>query len=246
MSTALKYLYFAIGLVEVFAEATSNDMVRFFSKPLLMIVLIAFYVQAVAGKWNKVHKLIVAAFVFAWIGDVALMFVGNAGDTLMGIPKNPNFFLLGLAGFMLTHILYAFAFVQVSDKNAPALLPTRVWTIIPLFIYMAALLSVLLPAIYQNELTRPFLVPVLVYSAAIATMVLVAINRYKRVNDRSFALVFAGAMLFMFSDTLIAINKFIHSFGSSGIFIMVLYILGQYFIAKGSLAQFEGEGIGNQ
>jgi uncharacterized membrane protein YhhN len=241
MITALKYLYFAIALVEVFAEATGNDALRFFTKPLLMIVLTAFYVQKVAGKWNKVHQLVVAAFVFAWIGDVALMFVGNAGDTLMGIPKNPNFFLLGLAGFLFTHILYAFAFVQVSEQNVPALLPARIWTIIPLFIYMAALLSVLLPAIYQNELTRPFLAPVIVYSTAIATMVLVSINRYKRVNDKSFALVFGGAMLFMFSDTLIAVNKFIHAFYPSGVFIMALYILGQYFIAKGSLAQFEGD-----
>lgn len=241
MLTPLHYIYFAIGLVEVFSEATGNEAVRFFSKPLLMIVLVALYVQAVAGKWNKVHKLITAAFAFSWVGDVALMFVGNSGETVMGLPKNPNFFLVGLGGFMITHVLYAVAFTHVSNKQTKAILPGRFWVVVPLFIYMAAFLSVLVPAIYENELTKPFLAPVLVYSTAIATMVLLSMNRYHRVNDKSFALVFCGALLFMFSDTLIAVNKFIHPFASSGIFIMILYIAGQYLIGKGCLAQFEEE-----
>lgn len=241
MLKPFEYAYFVVALIEIFAEATGNEMVRFFTKPLLMVVLVAFYMQAVAGKWNAVHKLITVAFVFAWVGDVALMFVGNASETLMGIPKNPNFFLLGLVGFLLTHILYAVAFTKVSDKKSAALLPGKFWVVVPLLIYMAALLSMLLPSIYQNDLTKPFLVPVIVYSMAIATMVLLSINRYRRVNDKSFVLVFSGALLFMFSDTIIAVNKFVHPFGSSGIFIMVLYILGQYLIAKGCLAQFDRE-----
>ena len=227
MLKPLEYLYFAIGAIEVIAEVTGNDMVRFISKPLLMIVLIAFYMQAVAGNWTKIHKLMRVAFFFSWIGDVALMFVF----------KNENFFLVGLVGFLITHILYAVAFANVSNKSALPLLPEKFWVIMPLIIYMLALLSLLIPGITANEKTQPFLIPVLVYSTAIATMVVFGINRYKRVNDKSFALVFGGALLFMFSDSIIAINKFLHPFATAGIFIMILYISGQYFIAKGTLAQ---------
>lgn len=241
MAKRLQYLYFLVAFVEIIAEATGNENLRFFTKPLLMIVLLAFYAQCVGGKWNRVHKVVIAAFAFSWIGDVALMFVSNGsnGGSLMGIPKNPNFFLAGLAAFLITHVLYTVAFGNVSDKTAPALLPKKAWVAGPLFIYMVVLLAVLLPAIYQNELTRPFLGPVIAYSTAIAVMVLFAINRYGRVNDKSFVLVFSGALLFMFSDTLIAVNKFLHPFGPSGIFIMLLYAAGQYLIAWGALAQFD-------
>ena len=113
----------------------------------------------------------------------------------------------------------------------------KFWVFVPLVIYMGAFLSLLVPAINGNEKTQPFLITVLVYSTAIAVMVTFAINRFKRVNDKSFALVFVGAMLFMFSDSIIAINKFLHPFTTAGIFIMILYISGQYLIAKGMLVQ---------
>jgi uncharacterized membrane protein YhhN len=239
MLKPLEYLYIATAAVEIYAEATQNEVVRFFSKPLLMILLSAFYAQTVAGKWNKLHKFLAASLVFAWLGDVALMFVPKSFDdiTLMGLPKNPNFFLVGLAGFLVAHMLYAIAFGNVANKTKTPLLRRKFWVAIPLLVYMVTLLYYLVPAINDNPLTKPFLGPVVIYSAAIATMVAFALNRYGRVNDKSFALVFGGALLFMLSDSIIAVNKFLHPFETSGIFIMVLYIAGQYFIAKGALQQ---------
>ncbi len=227
MLKPLEYLYFLVIALEIFAEATDNRTLVFITKPLMMPALIAFYIKAFAGNWNRVHQLMVAAFSFSWVGDVALMFVY----------KSENFFLLGLVGFLITHILYTLAFTDVSNKKAEALLPKKFWMVVPLVIYMVALLSVLVPGITAKETTRPFLIPVLVYSAAIATMVAFAINRYRRVAEVSFTLVFGGALLFMFSDSIIAINKFLQPVGVARIGIMVLYTLGQYLIAKGMLAQ---------
>jgi uncharacterized membrane protein YhhN len=241
MLKPLEYLYIIAALIEIYAEATQNEVVRFFSKPLLMILLLLYYIKAINHHWNKLHQYIAASFVFAWLGDVALMFVPQSiNDTpLMGIPKNPNFFLVGLAGFLVAHMLYAIAFGQVSTKNKAALLPRKFWVAIPLLVYMVTLLYYLVPAINNSVLTKPFLGPVIIYTLAIATMVTFALNRYGRVNDKSFALVFGGALLFMFSDSIIAVNKFLYPFYSSGIFIMALYIAGQYCIAKGALQQFK-------
>ena len=241
MLKPLEYLYILAAVIEIYAEATGNEVVRFFSKPLLMILLLAFYAQSVGNNWNKVHKFLATSMVFSWLGDVALMFVSNSptDTSIMGLPKNPNFFLVGLAAFLIAHMLYAIAFGNVSSKLVPPVLRSRPWVAIPLVIYMAGLLYYLVPAIGGNDLTKPFLGPVIIYSAAIATMVAFALNRYGRVNDKSFILVFGGALLFMFSDSIIAINKFIYPFAASGIFIMALYIAGQYFIAKGALKQFE-------
>lgn len=237
MINFLTALYAAIGVLEIYAEMSQNATLRFFTKPLLMIVLIAYYLKG-AGSINTFHKLMVAAFVFSWVGDVALMFVpASESDTLlMGITKNPNYFLVGLVGFLVTHILYTIAFSKVSEKKPPILL-SKFWVAMPLALYMVVLLMLLVPGIMGNPQTKDFLVPVLVYSTAIAVMVVFAINRFGRVNDSSFALVFAGALLFMFSDSIIAINKFLHPFSTAGIFIMVLYITAQYLIARGALKQ---------
>ena len=243
MLKPLEYLYIITAVVEIYAEATQNEVVRFFSKPLLMVLLLAFYVQSISGNWSKLNKFLAASLVFSWFGDVALMFVPKALDdvSVMGLPKNPNFFLVGLAAFLVAHMFYAISFSDVSDKNKAPIMRRKFWVAIPLVIYMVTLLYYLVPSISGNPLTKPFLVPVIIYSGAIATMVAFALNRYSRVNDKSFALVFGGALLFMFSDSIIAINKFLYPFESAGIFIMVLYIAGQYFIAKGALQQYKNE-----
>lgn len=227
MRKPLEYVFLLVAVIEMVAEIIGNDTVKFIAKPLLMITLIAFYAQSVNGKWSKTHKLMVAAFAFSWLGDVTLMFVY----------VNPNFFLAGLFSFLVTHILYAISFADVADKKAEALLPKKFWIVIPLLIYMGALLSMLVSAINGNPQTKPVVVPVLVYTTAIATMVAFSINRFKRVSNLSFTLVFAGAMLFMFSDSMIAVNRFLTPLASANIFIMVTYITGQYLIAKGILAQ---------
>jgi uncharacterized membrane protein YhhN len=229
MRKPLLYAYWATTIVQLFALLAHNTTLIFISKPLLMIILVLYYAKSITGPTTKFHKLMIAAFIFSWVGDVALMFVH----------VNENFFLLGLVGFLITHLLYAYAFTLVTHTNHPAILPKKAWVVMPLFIYMVALLSMLVPAIYGNPATKPFLAPVLVYTTAISVMVILAINRYKRVNDISFALVFAGALLFMFSDSLIAINKFLNPLPMVDFFIMLLYITGQYLIADGCLKQEE-------
>ncbi len=236
MVKLLEYLYWIIAALEIYSEANGNSTLRFFTKPLLMVVLILFYARSLDTGWNNMHKMMLAAFAFSWVGDVALMFSGDKGESLMGIAKDPNYFLVGLVGFLITHVLYTISFSKVTLSDVQPLLPKKIWVFTPLAIYMGILLMLLYPSINSSEATKPFLAPVLVYSTAIATMVVFAINRYQRVNSTSFNWVVLGALLFMVSDSIIAINKFMQPFASAGIFIMVLYIAGQYFIAKGMLA----------
>jgi uncharacterized membrane protein YhhN len=74
-------------------------------------------------------------------------------------------------------------------------------------------------------------IPVLVYSIVISIMVLAAINRIGEVpNALKVAL---GAVLFMVSDSLIAITKFGSDFAYSGFCVMLTYIVAQYLIVKG-------------
>jgi uncharacterized membrane protein YhhN len=216
--------YIIIGAMEVLAEATGNSTLRFVTKPLLMPVLMLFYHQSTKLTFSSFDKKIMMALFFSWFGDVFLMFVF----------KNELFFLAGLGSFLLAHIFYVIAFTAVTNKSAEALLPKKAWILIPLIAYF-----VMLMVSFFSKVPGEMKIPVAVYSATIAAMVAMAVNRYKRVNDKSFSLVMAGALLFMLSDSIIAVNKFLYQgeMAFAGVGIMVLYISGQYFIAKGASKQ---------
>ena len=82
------------------------------------------------------------------------------------------------------------------------------------------------------------MMPVTAYCGVILTMLLAAINRRGKVNAQSFQLVLFGAMLFVISDSMIAINKFHQPFELARVTIMTSYITAQYLIAIGCVRQF--------
>jgi len=229
MSNALTMIYALIALLEISAEYFELPLLRVASKPLLMPVLIFAFVQGV-GTLSSIHKILVAAFFFSWIGDVSLMFVPKSVEdvALIGIAKHPNFFLAGLGGFLVTHVLYITAFVKSADNKTP-LLKRNPIVAAPLIAYFVALIFWIYPPI-PTEMK----IPVLVYSLTIALMVLAAMNNFGRVPRNLFLNGFTGALLFMLSDSIIAVNKFIFNeqLPLAGVCIMTLYITAQYFIAK--------------
>jgi len=66
-----------------------------------------------------------------------------------------------------------------------------------------------------------------------------ALNRYKAVSFKSFYIVFSGSLLFVISDTLIALDKFLMPIPNDRIFVMSTYIVAQFLIMKGILKQFD-------
>ena len=137
------------------------------------------------------HVLMQAALLFSLMGDIFLMFRGEL------------YFMLGLGSFLLTQLSYVGVFSQKSiagsEKN---LLIRKPWLGIPVLIFGAALLWMVLPQ------AGSMAIPVIFYAIAIMTMVLMALNRWKGVPMDSFAYVFLGALLFMLSDSMIAISRF--------------------------------------
>ena len=215
------YLYILIGVLDVAIEFSGHTSLRYFTRPLLMPVLIAFYALG-AGKLVRRDWFVIAALVFSWFGDLALMIA--AGNKIL--------FLTGLVSFLIAHLFYINAYILVRDRSGVMILRDKSWLPIPIFVFLGAMLSQVLPAVNSD-----MWVPITVYSLVIGTMSIFALNRYKRVSDSSFWLVFIGALTFMLSDSLIAINTFLchGSLYMSGVWIMTTYIAGQYMIARGML-----------
>lgn len=212
--------YFIVMLLEIAAIIGSNSTLHFIAKPLLMPILAVVFYQYTRHSFNSLHKKILIALFFSWMGDVFLMFVF----------KNELFFLAGLGSFLVAHIIYIIAFREIQLKENTAILPQKWWILLPLIAYF-----ILLVSSFFSLVPMDMKVPVAVYSLTIAVMVVMAINRYGRVNDKSFSMVLAGALLFMFSDSIIAVNKFLFQdqMPYAGVAIMLLYCVGQFYIVKG-------------
>ena len=97
----------------------------------------------------------------------------------------------------------------------------------PIVLAGTGLITVLFPTL------GPLKIPVLVYSLVLVGMVMTALFRYGRTSPESFWKVFMGAVLFMTSDSLLAINKFYTPLPYAGLLIMLTYISAQYLIVEG-------------
>ncbi len=64
-------------------------------------------------------------------------------------------------------------------------------------------------------------------------MVLNALFRYGKNFSLSFWLVFTGAILFMVSDSILAVNKFHSEIPHAGLLVIIPYIMAQFLIIKG-------------
>jgi uncharacterized membrane protein YhhN len=212
-------LYFATGIVFIALETTGAFYPGIAVKALIIPVLVWLYLRFIRGEWNRFHGMILAALAFSWIGDITLQLTAFRED----------FFLLGLASFLVAQLLYLVAFFSTKGPNV---LAKRPYLVIPVLAYGALVLWLLWGGLEEMKL------PVALYTLVILTMLTAAINRKGKVNPHSYQLVLAGAILFVLSDSMIAINKFGQPFELARVAIMTSYITAQFLIAIGCLRQF--------
>ena len=164
--------------------------------------------------------MIMSALVFSWLGDV----------TLQLQEENDIFFMIGLSCFLLAQVMYLIAFFSTKGENV--LFFKKIYLILPVILYGLIILYILYDGLGDMK------IPVIIYTVVILTMLSSALNREKKVNRQSYILVLVGAILFVLSDSMIAINKFSYPFDMSRIAIMLTYVVAQYLIAIGCLKQF--------
>lgn len=191
-----------------------------FTKPLLMPVLATWFLQQSRQMPGTFRNFIIAALLCSTAGDVLLMFAHGEGGAL--------YFLLGLSAFLLAHLFYIVSFFRLL-KGKTGFLKTNSLYFLPFLLYLAVLLFVLYPGIPDG-----MKVPVILYGCVISGMALSVMNLRGRVPAGAWSSLLAGAVLFVLSDSLIALNKFAFPLGSAAVLIMVTYVIGQYLLVRGA------------
>jgi uncharacterized membrane protein YhhN len=212
-------LYFATGIVFMTLETAGALYPAIVVKSFIIPVLIWLYLRFIRGEGNRFHRLVILALLFSWIGDV----------TLQLTHFNEEFFLVGLGSFLAAQLLYMIAFFSTVGSS---ILAKRIYLTIPVVVYGGFILWLLWGGLGDMK------VPVALYTVVILTMLLAAVNRKEKVNPQSYQLVLLGAILFVLSDSMIAINKFKQPFELARVAIMTSYITAQFLIAIGCLRQF--------
>lgn len=155
-----------------------------------------------------------------YAGAVALgLLFALAGDIWLMLPDDR--FLLGLASFLCTHVCYALAF-SAGARGAGFL-----WALAPLALFGAATLRYLWPALRPAWLKAS----VGLYMALIALMVSLAADRAVAAFSPATACAALGALLFLASDTVLAVNRFRRPFRLAQAAVLGPYFAGQLLIA---------------
>jgi len=210
-------LFFIIVIAELICGSIESlSQLHYITKPLILVALIIFFGKRSKRLDQKAKTIMFLALMFSLLGDVLLMFVD----------LHANFFMGGLVAFLLAHIMYIIIFLKQHNQHKIKSLFLSV-----VLVYAMGLLYVLYDGLGD------MLIPVIIYMTAILIMVVSASMRKGNVVKISYNLVFMGALFFMISDSILALNKFYQPIPYSNILIMTTYALAQYLIVLGVLKQ---------
>jgi uncharacterized membrane protein YhhN len=218
--------YFAVSFIFIILENLHFVFPALISKALIIPSLMIFYHFTVKGRYGLFHRIIMASLFFSWLGDVSLQI---ADGNILTNTSSDLFFLVGLGTFLIAHIIYFIAFSIPKGKNS--IFNTRIYQTVLVLIYGFIMLYFLYRRLGDMK------IPVIVYTSIILLMLLSALNRYGKVNGISYILVVYGALLFVLSDSLIAITKFQMKINFAGTIIMITYVTAQYLIILGCIRQ---------
>lgn len=213
------YIFACIVILELICGYITNlSSLHYFTKPLIVVSLLIFFFTRSPFLNKTIRTFMILALICSLIGDVALLF-----DDI-----NPNYFIIGLASFLVAHVMYVLVFLKQKDsKKSP------IGFMIAMLLYAAFLFYML------KDGLGDLLIPVIVYMIVILSMSTTAYLRYKLDNIVSYNWVFSGALLFMLSDSILALDKFYQPLPLSSVLIMLTYALAQYCIVIGILKHNE-------
>jgi uncharacterized membrane protein YhhN len=199
------FVFMVVSLIDVIAILNNSSLWQTIAKPFIIPALLAYYITSSKSK----NKIYIVALIFSFAGDVLLL-------------DKSNLFLFGIGAFLITQVLYVYLFSRglVSSSRTKKILAG-----IPFFIFFLVLIRKLKPGL------QDFLVPVVIYGIAISLFGYVSLLKYLLKQNKVNLSLLTGAVIFILSDSLIALNKFHESRDVYPVLIMFTYIIAQYLIA---------------
>jgi uncharacterized membrane protein YhhN len=174
-------------------------------KPLTMVFILLIAVQAGWPDVSRYKVAIIAGLLFSLAGDVFLM-----------LPSDR--FVAGLVSFLVAHLFYIAAFTSGTGFGFS-------WRLLPCAIYGILIFSILAPHLGKMKL------PVVVYMVVILVMAWQAWERWHQTGQSTALLASLGAVLFVVSDSALAVNRFRGPYKMARVLTLSTYFAAQWLIA---------------
>ncbi|MBM3173802.1 MAG: lysoplasmalogenase [Chloroflexi bacterium] len=150
------------------------------------------------------------------------LLLSAAGDVTLSLGSG-EYFIPGLGLFLIAHVVYIVTFSR-DFKMGKSRIPIAAI----LVAYAVAMAIIMAPSLKEMA------IPVFCYLVVITKMGIMAAFRASKSK-----MVLYGAVLFIISDSMIALNKFVAPVPASDYLIMITYYLAQFLIAYGYVRERE-------
>jgi uncharacterized membrane protein YhhN len=203
----LTALAFVSATLTIYAASQNHRrLLLYVFKPLtiLFIILIAVQVKSPASSFYR--YMIIGGLIFSLAGDVFLM-----------LPSDR--FIQGLVSFFVAHLFYIAALIFEGGQE------THFRIIFAFMLYGMLMVQLLWPHLGKMRL------PVLAYMLVILMMGWTATGRWIGTKQPGSLFAFLGAILFIISDSALAVDRFKGHFTKAQVYILTTYFAAQWLIA---------------
>ncbi len=214
----LPYIFFGVACAVNLAGRIWNPALASAVKPALMPLLaVCVLTYALSHTLDRrTLSLLISAELFGCAGDIFLL------------SNKFIFFAGGIVMFLIGHIFYLTIFGGRSWKG----LGWKAW--LPGAIVMAALVALLIVLLRVSGTLLPAMA---VYGSVLMLLIFSTLCGLMRFRDKgAWGILLCGAVLFAFSDSMIAAGIFgVAHFALSGFVVMLTYLIAQTLLAIGAL-----------
>jgi uncharacterized membrane protein YhhN len=193
------FIIFISSITYLYATKHHNQTLIYILKPGTMLMIILFALTSTSSTYTW------------WI--IIGLFLSLLGDIFLMVPKDR--FIYGLVSFLIAHVCYIIAFLQIPLQQGVSVLVTVSLLAIAILFFIQVVKGKRFKGGY------PLIVAVFTYILLITSMVWVSI-----LTENPFIIV--AAFLFYFSDATLAWDRFIKPLKYRHYFVMSTYFLAQY------------------
>ncbi len=194
-------------LIDFFGIYLEKQTMINFAKPMLMVTLFWYYYS----NTKKLNRHFVLGLLFSFLGDVFLLGTGEL------------YFILGLICFLIAHIFYIIMVLKIIKKIRPKEL---IIASVPFITLFFVLMNVLYDGLGSMR------IPVIVYALTISSFGVVSLILFLQSKTKNSLLLVVGVLIFISSDTILALNLFHKKQSFYPLMIMMTYVFAQYLICR--------------
>ena len=199
--------FIIFSLIDFFGIYLEKQWMVYLAKPMLMTTLFGYYYL------NKKsdNLFFVLGLLFSLFGDLFLLGSGEL------------YFILGLIFFLIAHVFYI---IMVFKILLEIKLKDFMIAGIPYLLLFLILINVLYDGLGSMK------IPVIIYAMTISFLGVFSLLLFLQSRTKTSLILLFGVLIFITSDTILALNLFYEKQSFYPILIMTTYVMAQFLICK--------------